>query len=111
MDSNRSSGMVFFLVILISVFVFALADSLFVGSLLALCVLGFSAKINELLEIDKKDPINRKNQENYIRDKATQYDKVLAQKRTELIIKDDYGDLDRSKWDAEIVKFTPSNLQ
>lgn len=48
---------------------------------------------------------NEKKQKDYIKSKAREYKEALAKKRTQLVTKDDYGDIDDSKWKAEIVKF------
>jgi len=48
---------------------------------------------------------NKKKQKDFIKLKAHEYKEGLAKKRTQLITKDDYGDVDDSKWKAEIVKF------
>ncbi len=53
----------------------------------------------------EKDMEKAEQQRNFIREKAEVYKRSLAKKRTQLIVKDDYGDLDDSKWRAEIVLF------
>lgn len=53
----------------------------------------------------EKDMEKAEQQRTLIRDKAESYKRSLAKKRTQLIVKDDYGDPDDAKWRAEIVRF------
>ena len=49
-------------------------------------------------------------QERYIKEQAEKYQEHLARKRQQLITRDDYGDVDDSRWRQEIVHFSNNKI-
>lgn len=74
------------------------------GLVLLLIICFISAGIT-LNKAEKLNEDNDKKQKDFIKSKAREYKEGLAKKRTQLVTKDDYGDIDESKWKAEIVTF------
>lgn len=68
----------------------------------AACLIGLMFVILVLHKGDSKKELL---QESYIRDRALPYKRELAKKRTQLLMKDGYGDVDDRKWRKELAVF------
>ena len=79
--------------------------------LLALLLIGcVSFVVVAIINLINNDDEKAKLQREHFRNQALKYKKELARKRTQLITKDDYGDIDDIKWRKEIAKFVNTKI-